>query len=572
MHPVSIEAARPTPGIVRTLSAIVVIAASVAPATAQTVPPGIVLPGQIERQLQVPPEPRASPEGIVVPAPLERAPAGADDVRLTPARIAVTGATIYPEAEIRARFAPLEGRETTLGAIVAAAHALTTKYRNDGYILAQAIVPAQRIAAESPTVEIQVFEGAIDAVRFSGEVDRDATRFDTIADRIRATRPITAAALERYLLLVNDLPGVRASTTLVPSTAMVGAADLEVRVTRHDVQAGIAIDNRGSRAVGPWRATADLEVDGLTGASRTAGKLVSTGDRELGFASLTHEQAIGAEGTRIVASASAARSRPDLGAAFAGLSYATDSGSLALGLTHPLKRSRAENLYLRATLTGYDGHTLVNGTRTAEDRIRALRLGATWDRADEWFGVNIVDVELAQGLDVAGATGHDDPNRSRVNGRSDFTKATLYAARLQSIAARWSVLAAATGQYAWTDLLAPELFGVGGEAFGRGYDPAEILGDYGAALKLELRYTDATPIAWLPRYTVYAFYDAGIVRRRTPVNETAQASLASTGIGLRFGAERRLAGFIELAQPLTRTVLTRNDRDVRVYAGLAWRL
>ena len=558
--------------LARVSGAIVLAAAIVIPAAAQTPAPGITQPGQIERQFQAPPEPRAKPGAITVPAPVDAAPSGAESARLTPARIVVSGATVYPDATIRAFFGPLENTPTTLAAIIAAANALTTKYRNDGYILAQVVLPEQRIAPDDQVVQVQVFEGFIDAVRFSGDVDGDATRLDAIGERIRAARPLSATVLERYLLLANDTPGIRAATTLVPSAARTGAADLEIRITRERIGAAIAIDNRGSRAVGPLRTTADLDVAGLTGTSRTAAKLVSTLDRELGFASLVHEQFIGDEGTKIVASGSAARSRPDLGATFGALGYATDSGSLALGVAHPLYRSRAENLYVRATLTGYDGHTLVSGTRVAQDRIRALRLGLTWDLADEWLGVNIVDAELAQGLDVAGATGRDDPNRSRANGRSDFTKATLYAARLQSIARRWSLLTAVSGQYAWSDLLSPELYGVGGEAFGRGYDPAEILGDYGAAAKLELRFTDTTSLAWLPRYTVYAFYDFGFARRRTPTNEPAQASLASTGVGLRFGADRRLSGFVELAQPLTRTVLTRGDRDLHVYAGLAWRM
>jgi hemolysin activation/secretion protein len=48
-----------------------------------------------------------------------------------------------------------------------------------------------------------------------------------------------------------------------------------------------------------------------------------------------------------------------------------------------------------------------------------------------------------------------------------------------------------------------------------------------------------------------------------------QASLASTGLGLRFSTEQQVSGFIELAQPLTRAVATRGDRDARTHAGVA---
>ena len=69
-----------------------------------------------------------------------------------------------------------------------------------------------------------------------------------------------------------------------------------------------------------------------------------------------------------------------------------------------------------------------------------------------------------------------------------------------------------------------------------------------AAMKLELRYTDATPLTWLPRYTVYAFYDAGFVRRRTPVNEPGPRSAATT-VPARGGPILGTAAMLSAARP-----------------------
>ncbi|MEO7402495.1 MAG: POTRA domain-containing protein, partial [Burkholderiales bacterium] len=425
----------------RTVIALLAATAALAPAAfAQT--PGTLQPGQIERQFQPPPEPRARPEAIQLPGAQQAVPPGADTMRFTAKSIVVEGATQYPAEALRPLIAPLEGREASFAELIALANALTAKYRNDGYILAQVIIPAQKIDPTEATVRLQAVEGYVDAVRFSGELGGDATRLDALAAAIKAARPLTANVLERYLLLMNDIPGLRAATTLTPSPTEAGAADLEIRLVRQPFAGALSIDNRGSRAVGPWRATADLEASGLTGTSRTAAKIVSTGDRELLFGNLQHEQVLNAEGTKLVFSVGAARARPDLNASLGTLTLETESRTLGLSIQHPLIRSRAQNLYARFGFTGYNGETLANGTRTSEDQIRALRMGATWDRADEWFGVNIVDAEVAQGLSGLGATDRDDPNKSRVNGRSDFTKGSLYAARLQSIARRWSVLVA----------------------------------------------------------------------------------------------------------------------------------
>jgi hemolysin activation/secretion protein len=556
----------------RTCAVLLAFVAGTTTAQAQTPPPG-VQPGAVERQFQPTPQPRATPLPIQLPAVQQRAPAEADALRFGVKRIELEGATALPADTVRALLAPLEGRDITLAELVTAANRLTATYRNEGYILAQVVVPQQRIEPTDALVRLQAVEGHVDAVRFSGDTavnnSREDQRLAAVAEAIRGARPLTAATLERYLLLLNDIPGLKAATTLTPSPTQPGAADLEVRLSRSTLSGEVSIDNRGSRAVGPWRATVDIEAAGLTGASRSGLRVAGTGDSQLVLAQLKHEQTLGSEGTRVVLNAGLARSRPELPASFGSLAFETASRSLGVSVQHPLVRSRSLNLYARAGITMYDGEAQTNGERTSEDRIRALRLGLTWDRADAWQGLNVIDVEYARGLSALGASPVDDPLRSRAAGRPEFSKFTVYAARLQSVARRWSVLAAASAQLARTDLLAPELFAVGAEPFGRGYDPSELVGDHGAALKFELRYSGSTDLGWLPSYTLYAFHDAAVVRRRTPVNESGQASLASAGIGLRFGAEAGVSGFVEIAKPLTRLVASRGDRDARPHAGLA---
>lgn len=553
------------------LATLIAIAGMAGRVPAQPVVPAAA-PGQIERQFQPPPQPRSVPQVLQIPGTDQSAPAGAEAMRFTTRRIVLDGATALPAALSAAAVAPYEGREISVADLYELARRLAATYRNEGFVLAQVLVPEQRIEPQDALVRLQVIEGFIHAVRFSGDLADDTARLEAIAQAIRSTHPITAAALERYLLLLNDIPGLSAATTLAPSSAQAGAADLEIRLSRRAVAGEIVIDNRGSRAVGPWRATLDLEARGLTGTSRTAAKLATSGNGQLEFGQLQHEQVINAEGTRLALSIGGARSQPGTPSPPATLQLETASRTLGLSIQHPLVRSRAQNLYLRLGLHAYDGRTLANAMRTGEDRIRSVRLGLTWDRADTWQGLNIVDLEFAKGLSHFGASDFANPEKSRAAGRPDFAKASAYAARLQSLGPRWSLLVAASAQYAWNDLLAPELFSIGGDTFGRGYEPSELLGDSGAALKLELRYTDRIDEPWLSAsYTLYAFYDAGIVRRRTPVNEAAHASLASAGLGVRFGSERRVSGFVEIAQPLTRTVALRGDRDARSYAGLAAR-
>jgi hemolysin activation/secretion protein len=288
------------------------------------------------------------------------------------------------------------------------------------------------------------------------------------------------------------------------------------------------------------------------------------------YLSLNHDEPIGSEGGKLSVSASVTRSEPPIDAVVP-ITLQGSSEAAGISYSHPFVRSRSTNLSARFGLSGYNGETDVNSANASTDRIRPLRLGGTWDHADSHLGISILDMELSQGLNALGASDNGTPGLSRPTGKSDFTKITLYGARLQSITNEWSVLAAVNAQYSFSDLLTPELFSYGGEQFGRGYDPSELVGDSGAALKLELRYAGALPDTLLTSYTAYGFYDVGSVNQRTLISSETSGSAASAGLGLRFSIGRYVSGFLELAKPLTRIVQAEGNKDLRAYFGLAAR-
>jgi hemolysin activation/secretion protein len=538
-------------------------------AAAQAIPGG-VQPGQIEKQFDTLPAPKAGEDAVIPALPVLKPGPDAAAVRFVLRSVAIDGATVYPADSLAREFDPLTGKETSLAELYAVAERITARYRNDGYILTQAVVPAQTV--REGAVRIQIVEGFIDAIRFEGESGGGRALLERYAEKIRAARPLRADTLERYLLLMNDLPGLTARATLAASAATPGASDMTISLGHARFEGALTAHNRGSRSLGPWRGEFELDLNSVLGLhERTSIRAVSSFDRELNFAALAHEHPVGAEGGRLGLSISGVSSIPGRAANlnFDGLETSSVSGALAY--RHPLLRTRAHNLYLRGALTWFDGESEFAATTLTEDRIRALRLGLTWDMADRWRGVNIVDLELGQGIDALGARRSGSANLSRADGRSDFTKASLYAARLQSLAPNWSLLVAASGQRAFSTLLSPELFAYGAEPFGRGHDASELVGDSGAAGKLELRWAGQADLGVPAGYTVYGFYDAGKVWRRDPVNQPRAESATSAGLGLRFSVARGFTGFVELAKPLTRDVAAEGDRDARLFGALAYR-
>ncbi len=64
---------------------------------------------------------------------------------------------------------------------------------------------------------------------------------------------------------------------------------------------------------------------------------------------------------------------------------------------------------------------------------------------------------------------------------------------------------------------------------------------------------------------------SGATWRKTPgANEPRRQTLASAGFGLRFNLTRAISGYVEAAQPLTRSVSSEGD-DPRAFFSLAMR-
>lgn len=522
-------------------------------------------PGQYEREFQREPTPSFPAPAVVPPGADTVAPAGADKVRFILRSIRVEGATVYSEDALRTAFASLLGTEISLARLYEVAAALTRRYRDDGYVLSQVIVPAQSI--RDGAVRLQAVEGYVASVRFEGDPLGPQDDLDAYTDKIRGSRPLRAADLERYLLLMNDLPGLTVRATLSPS-AEAGAADLTLSVTRRRFVVSTGINNRGSKSLGPVQADIWLDGNSLLGAfDRGFLRVVRTvSNDELTFLSGAYEVFIGTEGLKVGLIGSRAKAKPGTGQNF---NLPTNSGSVTAALAYPLLRSRIANVGIRGGLSFYDSETDFNDIELSQDRIRALRAGLSWDALDAWRGVNLVDLEISQGLNAFGASASGDPLASRSGGQPDFTKIALYAARLQSIAPRWSILAATNAQYGFDKLLTPEQYAFGGQVFGRAYDAAELLGDSGVALKLELRYNGYTASPILGEYMPYAFYEIGAVYRREPsLGEQQRESAADAGLGVRFSVGRTLDGYVEIAVPLTRPVAQEGSKAARVFAAI----
>lgn len=482
-------------------------------------------------------------------------------------KVLLDNTTVYQQADIDKAAADHLGQQVSFADLNAIANTLTRQYRNDGYMFSRVILPPQEI--EGGVVHLQVIEGTLTDVEVVGDYKDNNDLIMAFAEKIKSSTPVNAKDLERYLLLIDDLPGIKARSLMQPSSTP-GGGKLIITIEQDQFEGSAGIDNRGSKFFGRTRGTLVGAANSLFGIhDRTTGRVIMTKDtEELKFFDLTHEEQIGTEGMRLKGRYAVTSTEP--GASLKSNDVEGTSHVFELEGLYPLIRGRQYNLNLLGSFTALNSESDILGIDISEDRVRYLTAGGRFDFTDNLAGVTQIDFGVSQGLDWFNAT-DDGLGRTRSNGEHDFIRANVTAIRLQDLPNDFSMQISADAQYSPDSLLSSEEFAIGGGLFGRAYDSGEITGDSGIAGAVELRYGGSVESDYLNSYQVYAFYDLGKVwNEDTLVGEQDHKSLASTGLGVRMNFAKDISGYIELNHPLTKSISAEGDDgdDPRIFFSI----
>ena len=292
----------------RALLALLLLGAFVS-ASAQQVPPS-AQPGQIERRLQPRDVPRSQP-GQLIPAPGQAPPpAKAKSVKFVLLSISIRGNTVFTQEELLPLYSDLLNRKVSLFEVYAVRDAITAKYRDAGYVLTQAVIPQQTI--EGGVLQIEIVNGAINNVHIHGSDGDRRGLIEAYAARIKAIRPVRSADIERYVLLMNDLPGVKVRTVLSASPGNTPGSDLDLYVEQKSYEITFGVDNRGTEEVGPYEFNTGLNLNNLAGLrDQFSLRFVSaTQTRELSYLQVNESLPVNSEGTLIFFGTTQTWSRP----------------------------------------------------------------------------------------------------------------------------------------------------------------------------------------------------------------------------------------------------------------------
>lgn len=476
-------------------------------ASAQTVPDAGSLLRQTERGLNVPSAPAAAPRREAKPS----APPQTGEATVTVVRFQFKGNTRLSEAQLQEAVAPFVGRPLSFLQLQQAADAVASAYREAGWVV-RAFLPKQEI--ENGVVILQIMEAVFGQTQIQGKPPEriQAERLRRIVQRAQPQgQALNATNIDRALILLDDLPGISVSGSLVEGEQE-GQTHLNLTVTDEAlITGGISADNTGSRSTGADRLSANLSLNSPArlGDALVVNLLKTQGSE---YQRGAYSVPVGYQGMR--AGVHYSHLTYGLIGDFAALGATGVAKTAGLDFSYPLMRSQMHNLNLALS---YDDKTFDNIANAGASSygVKAYTVSLSGSQFDESGSVNAGSLAITTG---------------EKNTEGSYSKINLNLSRQQILQDNLSLLVSASWQIASKNLDSSEKIYLGGASGVRAYPSNEGGGSEGRTLTTELRQRLAD------RWTLSGFYDYGwaVVHRNTatPASNPGNYNLQGYGVSL----------------------------------------
>jgi hemolysin activation/secretion protein len=506
-------------------------------ASAETAPDA----GQTLRQLQqtppqAPSDDRAAPTLKVPQAVGEAIPAGGErvDIRrfnwigvesFSESELEMAILSVLEDYEAESTTTATDGGETKpsvvwrldLAGLSRVSEAVTAFYRQKGFPFSLAVVPEQEI--KDGQVSIVVFEGNYGETRVTVADPAWEARASKWMAPLEKGVAVRDAELTRRALLLRDLPGVIASTTLGAGTSP-GSADVDVELQKAKRIVGeFGFANHGSRFSGENQARfrANINSPFMLGDQISITGLAT--QHELWNFGLNYSLPIGYNGWR--AQGGYSETSYSLVKGFEG---ATGTAQVSTaGVSYPILRTLDFNIYFAGSWVGKRLNNNFPGGGGETYTVNTLPFTVSFDRRDG-FGGGGVTYGFASW--TPGDLNKPDPVRA-----GSFHKLNIDVSRIQILNSKFSLFGRLAAQAATQNLDSAEGFGVGGPIGVRAYPVGEAYGDEGWLAQVEARYA-------MGAYSPFVFYDHGRVRIDAKPNRVETPSpdqeIGGIGAGLRY--------------------------------------
>ncbi|MEY4752928.1 MAG: hypothetical protein RJA44_603 [Pseudomonadota bacterium] len=481
-----------------------------------------------------------------------------EGLRVRVATLRVSGVRSLPQAEVQALVSDAQGQELDFRQLQALATRITNHYRSQGFMLARAYLPAQKIT--EGTLEIAVSEGVLGQYTLQVEAPLDSARVQPFLAGLKAGEPLRTEVMERDLLVLNDLPGVRVQSVLRPGQS-VGSTDLDVQVrNERSVNGSVTADNYGNRYTGEWRLSGRLNIASPWQFGDSLDLNLSSAGGGYNYGRAAWQTPVGGRGTQLGVAGSLMRYR--LGQEFASADAHGRADDFTLYALQPLLRSRTDNLQWQAAFDSkhYDDSALTT-RQTKSAKVLTLTLSGSQQHDSGATSQGSLTLTHGQ-LDLEGQNRINDAAGYQTQG--GYSKLGFQG----DVQFAWSPSLVAVvklnGQWAGKNLDSSEKLGLGGPQGVRAYTSSEGSSDEGLVGSVELQHHYGIGRARL--FLDAAYGHAAHQPLPTDVSNGRHLSGAGLGADLKLPGDLLLQASLawRLSQPAVASV----DRNPRLWVQL----
>lgn len=455
--------------------------------------------------------------------------------------IEFSGNEVLSTESLDALAKPNLNKDNTLIELMALTKAITKRYQQEGYLLAQAYLPEQDI--HDGSIQISIIEGKLDQIRVTGNEHLNIAFFKQIAThngQFKSGSTVNEQNLVRGVSLLHSLPGINASATLEPGVTL-GTTNAGILINEESPVGGFVSGNTyGNRYTSREVLHGHLFFNNPANrGDRLSARLIDSRNERQKSIGLNYQLPIHYSGTMLQMDASQLEYR--LGREFRQLGAKGESQQLYVAVDQPFVRNR------QYALTGRIAGTFKHISDEIEQfnldnkrNIHAIDLSLYGNWQDSLFNsYNLLGLNLKMGnVNFKNKVAQilDD---ATVNTEGQFNKLNLTFTRQQPITDNLSLFINSDIQLTDKNLDAVEKLVIGGINRWRPFAELPTSADQGILLGVELRYTKEKftfQELMIDNLSPYIFMDFGKGKiNQDPLTDNNSVFSKHYGVGLDAG-------------------------------------
>lgn len=426
----------------------------------------------------------------------------------------------------------LVGKEVYLEDVMDLTISVSRYYQKNGYLTSYAYLAPQEI--RDGVVVIKIKESKLVKKEVAGNKWERDWYFKNVAltgQGLQEDKVFNSKDLQGAMKNINKESYLKGSAEITKDKNDDTVIKLNV-ADRLPINLDFAWDDYGRNYTGRQRATAILGMDNLLGIGDKiyGGAILSQGSTG---ALAGYQIPVNKYGTKLAFDYS--YSKVNMGGPYRDLNIMGKATDYAIRLTHPLINTATKELTASVSVDSVNStsESLALNQKFSDYSLRVLRTGL-YGMFDDKKGRTIANFGVDVGTNALGASANVD------NGpQSVFYKIVAGLTRIQRLPKNCLGIVRLNGQYSPQSLFSSEQMYLGGVYSVRGYQPSELLGDYGVAGSFELR----TPVpglqkilpekikSWSDKIKLAIFYDWGYVQEYQDLYGYPTHFISSCGIG-----------------------------------------